>query len=51
MTAPPAHVLAAFGVPRAPVPAARGMGRTWIAGDVVLKEVDDEAEHGWVCDV
>jgi uncharacterized protein (TIGR02569 family) len=51
VTAPPAHVLAAFGVTDAPVPAARGMGRTWIAGDLVLKEVDDEAEHDWVCDV
>ena len=51
VTAPPAHVLTAFGATGAPVPAARGMGCTWIAGDVVLKEVDDEAEHGWVCDV
>ena len=28
-----------------------GMGRAWRAGDVVLKPVEDEAEHDWVCGV
>ena len=51
MNGPPVEVLAAFGVNTDPAPAERGMGRTWIAGDVVLKRVDDEAEHDWICAV
>ena len=27
------------------------MGRTWVVGDVVLKPVDHDAEHAWVCEV
>lgn len=48
---PPPDVLEAFGGRLPVVPAERGMGRTWIAGDVVLKQVDDEAEHEWICGV
>ena len=51
MTAPPADVLAAFDVHAPPRPLAGGMGRTWLAGDVVLKPVDQPLEHAWVCDV
>jgi uncharacterized protein (TIGR02569 family) len=50
-TPPPPGVLDAFGL-RPPVTLfASGMGRTWLAGDVVLKPVDLPAEHDWVCDV
>lgn len=51
MSGPSAVVLAAFGVTG---PARRlegGQGRTWLAGDVVLKPVDEEPEHDWVCQV
>ena len=52
MTAPPPpEVLEAFGVRDALVPAERGMGRTFLAGDVVLKTVDHEVDHAWVCEV
>ncbi|HEY3527776.1 MAG TPA: TIGR02569 family protein [Nocardioides sp.] len=51
MSVPSAEVLEAFGATVSPHPAERGMGRTWIAGDVVLKQVDLEAEHAWVCGV
>jgi uncharacterized protein (TIGR02569 family) len=45
------EVLEAFGVTATPRPMPGGMGRTWRAGGLVLKPVDDEAEHAWVCDV
>jgi len=48
---PPAEVLDAFGARGVPWPAELGMGRTWISGDVVLKEVHDEEEHAWICEV
>jgi uncharacterized protein (TIGR02569 family) len=51
VTAPPAEVLEAFGVRGSARPAEHGMGRTWIAGDVVLKQVDLEVEHAWICEV
>lgn len=51
MSAPPPEVLAAFGVTAPAHPLAGGQGRTWLAGDVVLKPVDWEPEHTWVCDV
>jgi uncharacterized protein (TIGR02569 family) len=51
VTGPTAEVLEAFGASAVPRPAESGMGRTWIAGEIVLKRVDLEAEHDWVCDV
>jgi uncharacterized protein (TIGR02569 family) len=48
---PPPEVLEAFGTKAPLSPAERGMGRTWIAGDIVLKPVDDEAQHEWICGV
>lgn len=51
MTEPTAQVLAAFGLT---APAQRldgGQGRSWLAGDAVLKPVDEEPEHAWVCEV
>jgi uncharacterized protein (TIGR02569 family) len=51
VTAPPAEVLAAFGVNGTPHRLVGGMGRTWVVGDVVLKPVDHHPEHAWVCEV
>ena len=51
MSAPSAEVLEAFGARVPPHPAERGMGRTWIAGDIVLKQVDLAVEHAWICEV
>jgi uncharacterized protein (TIGR02569 family) len=51
MSAPPAEVMNAFGVTGAPVLLEGGMGRTWRAGDVVLKPVADVVEHAWVAEV
>jgi uncharacterized protein (TIGR02569 family) len=51
MSAPPSEVLEAFGAPGEAVLLAGGMGRTWRAGEVVLKPVVDVVEHAWVCDV
>jgi uncharacterized protein (TIGR02569 family) len=51
MTGPSAEVLEAFGASVQAHPAERGMGRTWIAGDLVLKQIDLEEEHEWVCGV
>jgi uncharacterized protein (TIGR02569 family) len=49
--APPPEVLEAFGATGSPVLLAGGMGRTWRAGDVVLKPVEDVVEHAWVAEV
>jgi uncharacterized protein (TIGR02569 family) len=51
MSAPPPEVLEAFGVRDRPTLLAGGMQRTWRAGEVVLKPVEDDAEHDWVCEV
>lgn len=51
MTGPPPDVLAAFGAPGPARLLDGGQGRTWLAGDVVLKPVDEAAEHAWVCQV
>ena len=51
MTAPPEEVLEAFGATGPVLPAELGMGRTWIARDVVLKRVELEPEHVWICEV
>jgi uncharacterized protein (TIGR02569 family) len=48
---PPAEVLAAFGVAAPVHPLEGGQGRSWLAGDVVLKPVDEQPEHAWVCEV
>ncbi|MGA8246208.1 MAG: TIGR02569 family protein, partial [Nocardioides sp.] len=48
---PPSAVLEAFGVRGEPRLLDGGQGRTWRAGDVVLKPVDHAVEHSWVCDV
>lgn len=51
MPAPPPHVLAAFDAPE-PQPLAGGQGRSWSAGDLVLKPLDllpDELD--WQADV
>lgn len=51
MSGPSDEVLAAFG---ASGPARRldgGQRRTWLAGDVVLKPVDEVSEHAWVCEL
>lgn len=48
---PPDDVLDAFAVTAVPELLTGGMGRAWRAGDVVLKPVEDEAEHDWVCGV
>jgi uncharacterized protein (TIGR02569 family) len=48
---PPPEVLAAFGVTGTPRRLAGGMGRTWVADGVVLKPVDHDPEHVWVCEV
>ncbi len=48
---PPAAVLEAFGAPGDPSLLPGGMGRTWRAGDVVLKPVEDVVEHAWVAEV
>ena len=46
MIGPAPEVLEAFGVTDAPVAAEHGMGRTWIAGDVVLKAIDQAMRDG-----
>ena len=52
MTAPPpSGVLRAFGVSAEARQLAGGQGRSWRAGDVVLKPVDEVAEYSWVCEV
>jgi uncharacterized protein (TIGR02569 family) len=48
---PPAAVLRAFEVNAEPEPLPGGTGRTWLAGDVVLKPIDNEVEHAWVSEV
>jgi uncharacterized protein (TIGR02569 family) len=48
---PPEPVLEAFGVRGRPRLLDGGQGRTWRAGEVVLKPVDHEVEHVWVCQV
>jgi hypothetical protein len=42
-------VLAAFRAGPEPTLLPGGQGRTWRAGDVVLKPVEDPAQHDWVC--
>jgi uncharacterized protein (TIGR02569 family) len=48
---PPEPVLDAFGVRGRPRLLDGGQGRTWRVGEVVLKPVDHEVEHRWVCQV
>jgi uncharacterized protein (TIGR02569 family) len=48
---PPPSVLEAFAVTGEPRLLSGGMGRTWLAGDVVVKPVDNPVEHAWVCEV
>lgn len=50
-SAPPASVLAAFGVRVPPVRFATERGRTWVAGALVLKVVEDELEATWVAEL
>ena len=46
---PPDHVLRAFGAPASrPELLEGGQGRTWLAGNVVLKPVVDPAEASWL---
>ena len=47
---PPGEVLRAFGVRDEPVLLDGGQRRTWRAGDVVLKPVEDPDEHVWLCE-
>jgi uncharacterized protein (TIGR02569 family) len=51
VSAPPVDVREAFGVSGEPVLLDGGMHRTWRAGDVVLKPVEEVMEHSWVCEV
>jgi uncharacterized protein (TIGR02569 family) len=44
-------VLEAFGAAGATSLFPSGMGRTWRAGELVLKPVDLGAEHEWICEV
>ena len=49
---PPTEVRAAFGAEGAePVPLAGGEGRSWLAGDVVLKPIEDETAAAWAADL
>lgn len=48
---PPEHVLAAFGVAVEIEPLAGGRGRTWRAGDAVIRPVDNSAEVSWLASV
>jgi uncharacterized protein (TIGR02569 family) len=48
---PPPHVLEAFWADDAPAPLPGGEGRSWRAGSVVLKPVDDPVEWSWLGDV
>jgi uncharacterized protein (TIGR02569 family) len=48
---PPDEVLSAFGASAEPVPLTGGEGRSWLAGGVVLKPVEDVVEAAWVADV
>ena len=48
MSAPPAGVLAAFGVTSTATRLPGGQGRSWRAADLVLKPVDSPREHDWV---
>jgi uncharacterized protein (TIGR02569 family) len=48
---PPAAVLAAFGATGVPVLESGGQGRTWRAGDLILKPCDQPAEAAWTCDL
>lgn len=49
--APPAGVLRAFVVGAEPLALAGGQGRSWVAGDIVLKPVEDVEEAEWVAAV
>ena len=48
---PPSAVLEQFGVAQAPTRLSFGRGRTWSAGDRVLKRVDDAEEAAWIADL
>jgi uncharacterized protein (TIGR02569 family) len=48
---PPDRVLTAFGCRVEPVPLPGGEGRTWRAGEIVLKPVDEEGEAAWVAEL
>ncbi|MGH2378521.1 MAG: TIGR02569 family protein [Candidatus Limnocylindria bacterium] len=49
--APPTTVLEEFGVAAMPRRYTTGRGRTWAAGDVVLKPAEDEAAANWIADL
>jgi uncharacterized protein (TIGR02569 family) len=51
VTVPPVEVLEAFSASGEPTLMSGGQGRTWRAGDVVLKPVEDVVEHAWVAEV
>jgi uncharacterized protein (TIGR02569 family) len=51
MEQPTSAVLDAFGLTGAPEPLAGGEGRSWRAGDVVLKPCDDPVEWAWLTEV
>ncbi len=48
---PPAAVLDALGLRGEPSLLEGGQGRTWRVGDLVVKPVDNPAEHAWTCEV
>jgi uncharacterized protein (TIGR02569 family) len=48
---PPPAVLAAFGVADEPVLLVGGQGRSWLAGGLVFKPVDDEATTVWAAEL
>jgi uncharacterized protein (TIGR02569 family) len=48
---PPPEVLAAFAASGDPIRLPGGQGRTWRAGDIVLKPVDEAVEAIWVAGV
>jgi uncharacterized protein (TIGR02569 family) len=48
---PPVAVLDALGLRDEPRLLEGGQGRTWRVGDLVVKPVDNPAEHDWTCEV
>jgi uncharacterized protein (TIGR02569 family) len=49
---PPAEALVAFGASASDtIPLAGGTGRSWLAGDLVLKPVEDEAAAAWIAEL
>jgi uncharacterized protein (TIGR02569 family) len=50
LSAPPGHVLAAFGASGSPTRLMGGEGRAWLVADTVLKPCDRPAEWNWLAE-